>query len=299
MARLLPLATCVLFACGPESPTPASPGPPPPSAQPAATSAAKASGGRIDRAKATFLAELAAANAHDATRVRDHYAALAVKGTPAPGGWREAKGVDTIEKQSAAMLASAPDIQWKSVRVFQRDDLIVDEYVVVGTHAANGKRAGLRGIALYWFDETGKITKEHVYIDQLTMLIHTGRAEGKAPDPMAMPSANAPWVLAKNDATEEANLATFKATWPAKALLARDFQHDDVATGLVTKSPPTEDFAPDQAWAFGNFVVAEMQMKGEGGIATHVVEVAEHDKGQLVRTTQYSNRLEAKGLPAK
>ena len=39
-----------------------------------------------------------------------------------------------------------------------------------------------------------------------------------------------------NDATEETNVATFKATWPAKALLARDYQHDDVAIGVVSKS---------------------------------------------------------------
>jgi hypothetical protein len=303
MKRVLLLVSTVLFACGPESPTPAAPAPPPPSAQPGVTSAAaKSSGGidaRMEKAKQTFLGELAAANAHDATRIRVNYAADAVKGTPAPGGWRESKGIDMIEKQTAAMLASAPDLQWKPVRVFQREDVIVDEYVVVGTHAANGKRAGLRGIGIHWFDDAGKIKKEHVYIDQLTMLIHTGRAEGKAPEPMTVPSTNAPWIVAKNDATEEANLATFKATWPGKALLARDFQHDDVASGVLGKSPPTEEFAPDQAWGFGSFVVAEMQMKGADGVPTHVVVVAEHDKGQLVRTTAYSNRLEAKGLPTK
>lgn len=301
MKRLLSALPFVLFACGPESPTPAAPEAPQPSAQPSPTSASGASGpaagDRIGKAKKTFLAMQAAANAHDATKVREHYSADAVKGTAAPDGWREAKGVDVIEKQTAAMHASAPDIQWKSVRVFQRDDLIVDEYVVVGTHAANGKRAGLRGVALHWFDDAGKVKKEHVYIDQLTMLIHTGRAEGKAPEPAMMPSANASWIVAKNDATEEANVATFKATWPAKALLARDFEHHDVATGALYKGTPMADFAPEQAWGFGNFVVAEMQMKGADGVTKHVVEVAEHAKEQLVRATLYSNRLEGNGVP--
>jgi hypothetical protein len=181
--------------------------------------------------------------------------------------------------------------------VFQRDGFIADEYVVAGTNAATGKRAGLRGIGLHWFDDAGKIKKEHVYIDQLTMLIHTGRAEGKAPDPAPMPSGNAQWILAKNDATEEANVATFKATWPAKALLARDFDHDDVATGALYKGVPLGDFVADEAWGFGNFVVAEMQTKGADGVLKHVVEVAEHDKGQLVHAKLYSNRLEGKGLP--
>lgn len=292
---------CMLFACGPESPTPATPEAPPKAAQPAATSAAtvKSASDRATKAKATFLALSGAMGAHDASRIRELYAADAVKGTPAPDGWREAKSVDAIEKQTAAMLASTPDITWKSVRIFQRDDLIIDEYVVVGTHGANGKRAGLRGIALHWFDDAGKIKREHVYIDQLTMLIHTGRAEGKAPEPVPMPSTNSAWIVARNDAVEEANVATFKATWPGKALLARDFQHDDVASGALVKAAPSEEFAPDQAWGFGSFVVAEMQMKGPDGASRHVVEVAEHDKGQLVRTTQYSNRLEGRGVPAK
>jgi ketosteroid isomerase-like protein len=295
MKRLLPIVS-LLFACGPESPTPVAPEAPAPSARPVVTSSAASAN---DRAAKTFLSELAAANAHDASRVRQHYAIDAVKGTAGPDGWREVKGVDAIEKQTAAMLTSAPDIQWKPVRIFQREDLIVDEYVVVGTHAANGKRAGLRGVALYWFDDAGKIKKEHVYIDQLTMLIHTGRAEGKAPEPAAMPTANPQWVVSKNDATEEANIATFKATWPAKALLAKGFEHDDVASGAREKAAPSADFAPDQAWGFGDFVVAEMQMKGADGVAKHVVEVAEHDKGQLVRATLYSNRLEGKGVPPR
>lgn len=300
MKRLLPIVACALAACGPESPTPAAPEAPAPSSQPAATSAsaAPAANERRTRAKKTFLAMQAAANAHDATKVREHYAVDAVKGTAAPDGWREAKTVDLIERQIAAMHTSAPDIQWKSLRIFQGDDMIVDEYVVAGTHAANGKRAGLRGVALYWFDELGKVKKEHVYIDQLTMLIHTGRAEGKAPVPATMPSSGASWIVAKNDATEEANVATFKATWPANALLDAAFEHDDVASGVFSKGAPAAEFAPDQAWGFGDFVVAEMQMKAADGIAKHVVEIAEHDKGQLVHATLYSNRLEGKGLPS-
>jgi hypothetical protein len=300
MKRLLPAATLALFACGPESPTPAAPEAPPPIARPAGTSAATFEHDRAAKAKSTLLALQTASNAHDASRIRELYAIDAVKGAAAPGGWREAKSASAIEKQVAAMHASTPDIQWKSVRTFQRADLIIDEYVVVGTHGANGKRAGLRGIGLYWFDDAGKIKREHVYIDQLTMLIHTGRAEGKAPDPTPMPSMSTRWVLAKNDATEEANVATFKATWPAKALLAREFQHEDVATGVISKSPPTEEFAPDEAWGFGSFVVAEMQLRGADGVAKHVVEVAEHEPatGQLVRATLYQNRLEGKGVPA-
>jgi hypothetical protein len=302
MKRLLPVfafLSCPLSACGPESPTPAAPEAPAPSARPAVTSSTVSAKDRAAKAKETFLSELAAANAHDASRVRQHYAVDAVKGTAAPDGWREVKGVDAIEKQTAAMLTSAPDIQWKPVRIFHRDDLIVNEYVVAGTHAANGKRAGLRGVALYWFDDAGKIRKEHVYIDQLTMLIHTGRAEGKAPEPATMPSANPQWIVAKNDAIEEANIATFKATWPAKALLAQGFQHDDVATGALVKAVPSSEFAPGQAWGFADFVVAEMQMKEADGVAKHVVEIAEHDKGQLVKATLYSNRLEGKGVPAR
>jgi hypothetical protein len=296
MKRFVLVISSLALACGPEAPTPSTPEAP---ALPVKSSVTPTSANdRPAKAKKTFLAMAAFANAHDATKVRELYAADAVKGTASPGGWREAKGVDTIERQTAAMFSSAPDIQWKSVRVFQRDDVIIDEYVVVGTHAANGKRAGIRGIGLHWFDDAGRIKREHVYIDQLTMLIQTGRAEGKAPDPVAMPAGEAPWILAKNDATEEANVATFKATWPAKALLARDFTHDDAATGVLYKETPSAEFAADQAWAFGDFVVAEMQMKGPDGVAKHVVEVAQHERGQLVRATLYSNRLEGKGLPA-
>jgi hypothetical protein len=300
MKRFVPVLSVLVFACGPESPTPATPEAPPPSAQPAAANGSRATPGTKDRAakaKQTFMAINAAANAHDASRLRELYAVDAVKGTPAPDGWREAKGFDVIEKQTAAMFTSVPDIEWKHVRVFQREDFIADEYVVLGTHGANGKRGGLRGVALYWFDDAGKIKQEHVYIDQLTMLIQTGRAEGKAPEPAKMPSGDAQWVGAKNDANEEANVATFKATWPAKALLARDFEHDDVATGALYKGIPMGEFVADQAWGFGNFVVAEMQMKSTDGVVRHVVEIAEHDKGQLVRAWLYSNRLEGKGVP--
>jgi hypothetical protein len=195
------------------------------------------------------------------------------------------------------MYSVAPDIQFKEARIFQREDMITAEYVVVGSHAASGKRVGVRGIALEWFDDEGKIKKEHIYIDQMTMLVQTGRAPGKAPDPVSLPSAEAPWIVAKNDATEEANVATFKTTWPEKALLARDFEHEEVASGALYKSVPPAEFATEGAWAFGNFVIAEMQTKPADGVARHVVVVAEHDKGTLVRSSLYANRLEGRGLP--
>lgn len=296
--RLLCPLFYVLLACGPESPTPASPTPEPaPKVAPSSATVA-AQPDRRAKAKQTFLTMRVLANTHDASRTRELYAALAVKGTVGPDGWKEVKGVESIERQIAQMIAAAPNLQWKSERVFQRDDFIADQYVVVGTNGATGKRAGLRGIALYWFDDEGKVKREHVYIDQLTMLIQTGHVEGNAPEPAALPARDGPWIIAKNDATEEANVVTFKTTWPNKALLTRAFTHEDVASGVVEKTVPTAEFATAEAWGFGDFVVAEMQMKGADGIAKHVVEVAEHDKGQLVRASLYANRLEGKGFPA-
>lgn len=293
------LALAILLACGPESPTPAGPASVATVPAPSTNPSPRAKPDRSAKAKATFLAMRATANAHDASRTRELYAVDATKGTVGPDGFHEMKGVDVIEKQTAQMVATAPDLQWKSLRVLERDDLIADEYVVVGTNGATHKRAGVRGIALYWFDDEGKVKRERVYIDQLTMLVQTGRVEGTAPEAAPLPQSEPRWVLAKNDATEEANVATFRTTWPGKALLARSFEHADVASGVIYKNVPTADFVTDEAWGFGPFVVAEMQMKEADGVTKHVVVVAENDeRGQLVRTSLYGNRLEGKGLPA-
>lgn len=332
------VGSAVLFvACGGESPPASRPVAPPlptpaEAARPAVSATAEAPAPKLSKAelsKMTYLAMQAAANAHDVKAIRSLYAADAVKQTPMPEGWKEVKGHDELEKQAARMFALAPDAAWKSVRTVQKGDVVASEYVANATR--DGKKMGVRGVEIFWFDDEGKVKKERIYIDQLTMMIQTGRAPGKAPEPVALPSGDPSWIAGKGDAAEDELVATYESGWPAawskkdrkayEALLADDFVQDDVAWGMTfkgkteagkgmesfTKAVPDVAITVDSAWAAGDTVVAEITMKGthKGQLGpmkatnkpftAHLLNVADYRDGKLVRSNVYMNSVEMLG----
>lgn len=338
MKRTLLLGPAILLvACGGESaPPPVAPPPPAPAEAvnapapaPAATEAPAPKLSKAELAKKTLMAMHAASNAHDAKATRALYAADGVKQIPMPDGWKDVKGGDELEKQAAQMFSMAPDMRWATTRVFQNGDVIACEYVVTGTH--EGKKIGVRGLAIDWFDDEGKIKKERVYLDQITGMVQAGRIPGKAPDPAAAPTGEAPWIVAKADDTEGKLVETYKAGWPVawgkkdrkayEGLLADDFVQEDVAWGMTakgkteagkgmekfTKAVPDVAVTVDSAWAAGDSVIAELTMKGtqKGALGPvkatnkpftgHMVNVADYKDGKLVRSTVYMNALEILG----
>lgn len=331
----LPAAiVALLVACGGEAPPPQPPAPAPtptqeptPPAPPVVAPAPKLS--KAELAKKTFEAMHAASNAHDTSRIASFYAADAVKETAGPEGWMAQRGHDQIKAGAERMMTMAPEAKWTNTRVLHKDDVIVQEYVV--NASPPGKKVGVRGLAIYWFDEEGKIKKERIYLDQPTAMIQSGVVQGKAPEPVAAPSSEGPWVVAKGDPSEEKHVEAFKSSWPAiwpkkdrkayEAVLTDDFVQDDVAWGMTfkgkteagkgmdsfTKAVPDLAITVDSAWAFGDVVVAELTMKGthKGPLGTvkatnkpftaHVANVVDHRDAKQAKSAVYMNSAEMLG----
>ncbi len=331
LALLAPLAV----ACGGDPPA-TQPPPPPPKveptpvassapAQPAEPPAPKLS--MLEMQKKTLLASL---NERNPVRLSDHYAKDAVKRIPTAEGWKEIKGNVSIAKQMDNVNNKAgPTVTWTRARVILKDEFSVTEYIVSGT-LQDGKKLGVRGLEIHAFDDQGHIKREDIYIDQPSLMIQTGRIPGKS-DPAPDPVGEAQWIAAKNDATEEKNLALLKTKWPEawqkkdrkafEALLTDDFVQEDVALGMTfkgkveaakgmesfTKAVPDLSITVDEAWAAGDVVAAAMTMKGtqRGPIGpvkatnkpftAHVVTIADVKDDKLAKASVYMNSMELLG----
>ncbi len=175
-------------------------------------------------------------------------------------------------------------------------------------------------------DEAGLTTRERAYADQTTLLVQLGLQEG-----VNIPTKEEPWpekvrVVAKDDATEKANLAAFKASFDAlakgdltgfSAAYADDATYRYMPQSAVVKGPKEIAKVRDysvvakplvttllDAWAAGNWVVAETNVKGTlssdfGGVKgtkgkswdQSYLEFLEFSQGKVKRHLVFANGL--------
>lgn len=205
--------------------------------------------------------------------------------------------------------------------------------LLTGTH--KGRSLGMpptnKKLALYYgealeADDSGHWIREHAYADQATLLHQLGIQEA-----VNVPSKEQPWpekvrVVARNDETEKANLAAFKASFEAlakgdpagfSAIYADDATYRYLPQSATVQGPKEIARARDfravadplemsvrDAWAAGDWVVAETNIKGTlaqdfGGVKgtkgktweQTTLELLQFTGGKVKRHLVYANGL--------
>lgn len=197
--RVLPLLAMVA-ACGGRAlsppPPPASPGvarpysepvpiPAPPPPKPAWSDLA------MQFAKTTA----AAINDRDA---KVYAACFAEDAVLTAYGEHELKGRDAIRAEMDAVLDGFVDLKVSGSRIFVKNDVIIGEWVLGGTHKGEfagikptGKPIGVRGAWVVWLDPAGLATKAHRFLDVSTIMGQLGQTKHEE-RPVAAPPMGQP-----------------------------------------------------------------------------------------------------------
>jgi len=254
-----------------------------------------------------------------------------VKAVPMADGWLEARGREGILEQVKRVHTVSPDAKATHVREFYLGDVVVAEWITTGTHAETKKKISFRAAGVFWFDEAGLVKREHVYVDQATALIQTGRMPGKARDGGTPPSGEPKILVAKRDVAEENLIQVYKSGWPTAwpkkdkkayvASLTDDFVREAIASpidmkgkaqaqiemqALVTAVPDLA-VSVDNAWTVDGFVLAETTTSGtqkgplpvlpasNRPVKVNGLDIAEFRGDKLARLTTYTNSLQLLG----
>jgi steroid delta-isomerase-like uncharacterized protein len=274
-------------------------------------------------------------NAHDLDRSAAMFAADAVIAEITPAGWTEEHGPVAARKSLAPYFTAFPDVRLAVTRVLQRGDLLILEWVSDGTNKGSlggapptGKRAGIQGVSLLWFDKKGLIKRAENVFDEITLAQQVGLAPGQARAIPAWPTAPATWIEAQSPAEQKKMIAAAKATWPATwskhdrkaydAVITDDAVHVELAGpaeykgraanlgefDTYAKALPDMHVDIEDAWAFGDVVVLKFVFKGtmKGAIGPfpptnkpvviHGVDVDQLRDGKMARGVTYSNAVE-------
>lgn len=305
------------------APTPTAPAEPPPPPKPSLA----------EMQKTAITSATAAFNAHDAKKAAGGYSDDAVMSSPGMNGMEETKGKAEIEKFYTGLFAAFPDIKIGHSRVFQRGDVLVAEWASAGTNTgdfmgqkATGKKMGFQAATVFWFDENGKVKREHVYYDAMTMMGQMGQGDPKMKvRPVAeVPSGEPTWITAAEDAKSVGLAKSMYETWEKKDQKAfLDLITDDTVAAYVnapadqkgkaaakkaftdmTKAMPDMKTTTSNTWGFGDVVIAEAATTGTlkgpfmGKKATnktgtvHSLDIVEMKDGKVAKITSYGSNLE-------
>lgn len=312
--------------------TPATPETPtvtPPAAPPAATVS------KTDLIQDTVRSLISAFNAHDARRVASLYTPDAVVAGIGSTGWTEASGRTVIETSYGQLFTAFPDVRWASPRVHVTQDAAIQEWALTGTHqgelggmAPTKKTAGVNGAAVYFFDDEGRIRRQHTYYDALAMSTQLGTYKGKGRPAAALPTGETQFVVATGSTAEGLWLDAARSYYNAyesrdekalNGLLAADATHtsyllpDDRKGNKAVvedfrgflKAFPDIDVETKNMWGFGPHVISENVINTKkagawaGAKATqkpatlHVLDVLHfNDDGKLASIVTYGSPLE-------
>jgi steroid delta-isomerase-like uncharacterized protein len=250
-------------------------------------------------AQKKFLGDLEVAlAARDAKKFASLYSTGAVLTSAGKDGIHQAMGRAEIEagrERGLRVMGKAfPDMKWVHTRALQKGDVMVVEWIGMGTDTGGflddkptNKKVGWRGISVLTFDDDGLVKRENNVLDPLTIMGQLGRGDSKAKvrQPPPAPTAPTVWIAAKDSPEEQKNLDVVKSLYPLfekkdekafLALLTDDFVHSDqpepedvkgkegakkeLATWL--KAFPDLKMNVTNAWAFGDIVVTEVETTG-------------------------------------
>jgi steroid delta-isomerase-like uncharacterized protein len=223
------LLTVLISACGGEGdavPPPQAPPPPPPMAAappPAAPAPPPAPEAPkpplIDLQKQAVAAAFSAINAHDSKKFADLHAADAAVTVVGMG---EFKGREAIAGEIQKSFDAFPDFKIGASKVYVKNDVLVHEWVVTGTHKgefngakASNKPVGVRGASVVWFSPDGLIKQEHRYFDGGTVMSQIGQMKAPARPVATQPSGEPTWHVAKGTPEEDKQVEVAKGLFGA------------------------------------------------------------------------------------
>lgn len=133
----------------------------------------------VERQAAWIRSYVDAFNKHDAGAIAKLYAPDAVYVELSSDGG-ESKGTDAIRKDYATVFDGFADVKLAVTRSWHVKDVVVFEYVEGGTGIGDDdaeRRFGLTGAHLLWFDDAGRVTRDQIYEDDLTVMNQLGWGE--------------------------------------------------------------------------------------------------------------------------
>jgi len=256
----------------------------PPSAEPAPPSPRPA---LIDLQKQAVAAACAAMNAHDAKKYSELFAPDA---TVDEYGLGEAKGREAIAGGIRGALNGFPDLKIGVSKIFVKDEVLVQEWVITGTNKGvfNGakptnKRIGVRVASVLTFTPEGLIKTEHRYFDTSTVSSQLGLMKAPARPVAALPNGEPEWHIAKGTPEEDKLVEVAKAIngafeWKSEAdyvgALSENVSWSNVTQpkdisgkasakqffGMFTKAFPDAKFSSDALFGVDDVVVSESSM---------------------------------------
>jgi predicted ester cyclase len=286
---------------------------------------------QLDAVRQTALAF----NGRDARKLTSLYAADARIAGPGPTGWMEQTGPAAIEDGYRRLFAAFPDMRWAQPRVYLTGKVVIQEWVLTGTQKgplgsilATNKPAGANGASVYWFNDEGRIQRQHTYFDSSTLAVQLGGAKGKARPVPELPAGETQLIVAATaaqdnrfvdeamafyDSVEKREEKTFLAAFARDAtrtsfFLPADRKGEPLAREdyrALIKAFPDLKVATSNLWGFGERVVAEVTTTGTMAgayqglkptkkLATmHTLDVLRFDAdGKLVELMSYGSLAE-------
>jgi steroid delta-isomerase-like uncharacterized protein len=296
----------IVVGCGGETaasqgaispPAPAiAPTPPPPPPPPVAAEAPKpARPSQAEVAKKTLQSIVEAQNARDAAKIASVYAEDAVLVVPGPVPSVAPQrvtltGREAIQKSYAELYAGVSNLRFGFSRVWQKDDVVVSEWVTTFKHSGNlmgmkatDRLAGIMGVSVSWMTPEGLVKREHRYFDTATIAGQVGLAKAKVrPVVVSVPTQ---WETVAPREGDDKNVDLLKAVYAgfekkseadflgalSDSPVHEDYSEPEAARGKdaakkgfadFTKAFPDIKLKVDNAWGVGDFAIAEVTMEG-------------------------------------
>jgi steroid delta-isomerase-like uncharacterized protein len=281
----------------------------------------------------TMMGFVEALNAHDAKKISSFYTANAVQ--KVAGVPTDMTGPEQIQAGYQKMFDAFANFKTAANRIFKKDDVVIVEWAFTGTHSgdlwgikATEKPVGANGVDIMWFDkDSGLIKEHHIYYDGATTLSQIGVSKQKArPIPTLATTMPAP-IESKGTPEETKNVEAYKSMSAALetkkeadflATVADNVEYDDYTMPQTMKGKadakkffkemttafPDAKMTPLNTWAFGDFVVAEIQWTGTNkgafmgmpatkkSVNMKGVDVHQYKDGKMVHGWSYSNGAE-------
>jgi steroid delta-isomerase-like uncharacterized protein/uncharacterized protein (TIGR02246 family) len=242
-----------------------------------------------DQQKLALKTAIEALNGHDAKKFASVYADDAFISV---AGANDVTGRAQIEANMAEWFQTFSQVKLGFSRVWMKDDVIVIEWVINGTHSGElmgvkgtQEQIGHAGLSVVTFGDGKGVLRENRYGDLGAVATQIGAAKGAKARPVPPIPSTTETIVATSSADEAKNVELAKAMFSAiekksekdfVAALADDvelegFIHLAPVDGkeeakkffkAVTTAFPDAKFDVKRAWGLGDYVIAEYELTG-------------------------------------
>lgn len=275
---------------------------------------------------ASLKAAADAINQHDSKKYVALFTRTAIHKEAAT---RDLTGRDEIARRMELLFNAFPDFKFSFDRVWQKGDIVAATWRWTGTDRgpgfmgkrASGKRAGLQGLTVGFYNIDGLIREVHVYEDGQNVLAQLDPA-AKAGSFRAPPAdSTAAMEVTPAGSDEDKNTAAVRAFYDSleakkeaetAAAFSDDATVDDFALPPKPGKGPAAWKATLKSWtgnfgaftelplynlmAVGDTVIVERVLRGTvapgAQVTLHAADVIQLKAGKIVQLGTYSNTLE-------